>query len=150
MFLFVLLLGTFSKRHKSRSRKRRSSKNQEVALEFLSADSGDLKGVRLGPSPRFRRYRTARFLEQLLRRVKYEKNLARQIEKEGASGMEKLMREMLGPLRPYAEMAAKSKKEWEPIKEKYAEEMKGIFDKYVNNPYFTLGVPIVKDAASSV
>lgn len=146
--LLLLFLGVASAR---RSRHRhRSATNQETELELLSADAGGLKGVRLGPRPRFRRYRTARFLEQLLRKIKYEKNLAEQIEQRGATGMEQLMREMLRPIEPYMRRAVEKKKKWDAVQQDYMKQLEGLFDIYTANPLFRSGVPFKKDAAESV
>ena len=146
--LLLLFLGVASARRSHR--RRRSATNQETELELLSADGGGLKGVRLGPRPRFRRYRTARFLEQLLRKIKYEKNLADEIERRGATGMEQLMKEMLRPIEPYVKRAVEKRKKWEPLEKDYMGQLEGLFDIYTSNPLFRTGVPFKKSAAESV
>lgn len=141
MFLFLVFGLAAARRHRGR---RHSATNQETELELLSADAGGLRGVRLGPRPRFRRYRTARFLEQLLRKVKYEKNLAEEVEKRGATGMEKLMREMLRPIEPYARRAVEKQKKWAPLDKQYMEKVEGLWDDYVDSALFKSGVPFKK------
>lgn len=137
MFFFAILGLVMG----ARTRRRRSHRNGETALEFLGADPGSLSGVRLGPSPRFRRYRTTRLLRRLHDRLQEAHDIESAVEREGETGMQNLMRQMLDQVTPYKRAGIAQAKKYGDKGTKLKQELAGMFDRYTTSPFFKQGVP---------